>query len=61
MKREELILDGIAGKPDTERFDSAEKIEAIGERIQKALEEDFKKFDRAKRESIEDAWRYVVD
>ncbi|MCD6328566.1 hypothetical protein J7M28_13570 [bacterium] len=61
MKKEELILDGIGGKDDTKRFASAEKIEAIGERLQKAVEEDFKKFDQAKRESVEKAWQFVVD
>jgi len=57
----DFILKGIGGKPDIERFNSPEKIEAIGDRIQKACEKDFKKFNQAKRESENDAMQFVVD
>ena len=60
MKKEDFILDGIGGEDDTKRFNT-EKIEAIEKRLREALEDDFKKFDLAKRRSIEDAWRFVVD
>ncbi len=61
MKRWKLILTGLAGKPDTKRFKTREEMKAIREGLEKATEEDFRRFDEAKRKAIERGLRYILD
>ena len=57
----ELILTNVAGKPDTKRFRTREEMKAIREGLEKATEEDFRRFDEAKRKAIERGSRYILD
>ena len=54
-------IKGLAGMPDTKRFNTPEEMRAIRERLEEAVKREFRRLDLAKRKSIESASRCVLD
>lgn len=61
MGRQNKPVKGLGGKPDKKRFKTFEEMNAIREGLEKAVKEEFRRLDLAKRKSIESASRCVLD
>ncbi len=61
MSRDKGPIKGLGGKPDKKRFKTFEEMNAIREDLEKAVKEEFRRLDLAKRKSIESASRSVLD
>jgi len=54
-------LKDLVAMPDLKGFDTPEEMKAIRESLEKAVKDEFRRLDLAKRKSIESASRCVLD